>query len=208
LPPGGNSDYAKRQAAAAQFGLTPDDPAYQGYVLTGKMPREDASSLTPTDKKAMWSAEDEIPILDNTIVSLERAKELNKKTFTGYTAGARGWIGTALPGGDYLVDGEAANATSEFGKVMSMEAIKTMSATLKGATTDFELNKFEQILSDPSTPPDIRERTIDRMITLAKRVKEVKTSRIKSINPDNPMGGVTIPPAGGDQSDPLGLRGP
>lgn len=180
-PDNAGNDYAARQAAAAQNGLTPDSPAYQSFVLTGKMPREDAQPLTATDKKALWSAEDEIPMLDNTLSSLERAKDLNKKTFTGVTAGARGYLGTAVPGGGFLVDQEAAKATSEFGKLMSMEAIQSMAQSLKGATTDSELARFVEILADPATDPEIRERTIDRMSELARRVKEVKANRVSEL---------------------------
>jgi hypothetical protein len=178
---GGMDDYSNRANAAKNLGLTPDNPAYQGFVLTGKMPREDTQTLTATDKKALWAAEDEIPSLDNTISSLQRARELNRKTFTGVTAGARGFLGTAVPGGDYLVDGEAAKATSEFNKLMSMEAIQAMAQSLKGATTDSELARFVEILADPAADPDIRERTIDRMIELSRRVKEVKSNRINEL---------------------------
>lgn len=159
------------------------NPATGGYDRVGglKTPREDAQTLTATDKKALWSAEDEIPVLDSTISSLNRAKELNDKTFTGAGAGARGYLGTAIPGGDYFVDGEKAKATSEFGKIMSMEAIQSMAQTLKGATTDRELAQFVEILADPSTPPEIRARTIDRMSQLAQRVKEVKVNRINEL---------------------------
>jgi hypothetical protein len=175
------ADLEERKRAATAAGLSEGDPTYQGFILTGKMPREDAQTLTPTDKKALWAAEDEVPALDNTISSLKRAKELNRKTFTGVTAGTRGWLGTAIPGGDLLVDGEAAKATSEFNKTMSMEAIQSMAQTLKGATTDAELERFVSILADPATDPDIRERTIDRMIALSERVKEVKMNRINEL---------------------------
>lgn len=175
------ADLEERKRAASAAGLSEGDPTYQGFILTGKMPREDAQSLTPTDKKALWAAEDEVPALDNTISSLKRARDLNRKTFTGVTAGTRGWLGTAIPGGDLLVDGEAAKATSEFNKTMSMEAIQSMAQTLKGATTDAELERFVSILADPATDPDIRERTIDRMIALSERVKEVKMNRINEL---------------------------
>ncbi|RAS13555.1 hypothetical protein [Ensifer adhaerens] len=170
-----------RKAAAEQVGLTPDDPAYQGFILTGKLPREDAQTLTATDKKAMWAAEDEIPILDNTISSLEQAKALNRKTYTGTGAGLLGTIGTNVPGAGLFLDRETAAATSEFNKLMSMEAIQSMAQTLKGATTDSELARFVSILADPSTDPDIRERTINRMLTLANRVKDVKDKRINEL---------------------------
>jgi hypothetical protein len=183
-------DYSVRARKAAEMGLSQDDPRYQPFVLTGKFPREDSQEMTATDKKAMWGAEDEIPLLDNSLSTLQRAKELNKKTFTGYTAGVRGDIGTKIPGGDWLFDGKAAQATSEFNKIMSMEAIQAMAATLKGATTDSELARFVSILADPSADPDIRERTIDRMIQLTERVKQVKQQRIQSIRGDAPAQGV------------------
>lgn len=203
-PPGGsaNDEYAQRAQAAAQYGLTPEDPRYQSFLLTGKFPREDAQELTATDKKAMWAAEDEIPILDNTISSLERARELNTKTYTGFGAAMKGRLGTQAPGGSLIFDQQTAANTEEFGKLMSMEAIQAMAQTLKGATTDSELARFVNILSDPGTPANIRERTIDRMLTLAKRVKDVKTSRINSIR-GVPQGGA---PAAGGPSDPLGIR--
>ncbi|MFT2211509.1 hypothetical protein ACLJYM_06440 [Rhizobium giardinii] len=191
-----SNDYATREAAAASYGLTPGSPQYQSFVLTGKIAREDAQPLTATDKKALWSAEDEIPLIDNTLSSLEQARKLNRETFTGVTAGARGWLGTSVPGGDYLVDGKTAKATSEFNKLMSMEAIQSMAQTLKGATTDQELNRFVEILADPSTDPDIRERTIDRMMALAQRQKEIKANRINELR----GGGIQAPSGQGSNT--------
>jgi len=175
-------DYQKRKMVAQDLGIAEQDPRYAAFVGTGKFPREDQQELTPTDKKAMWAAEDEIPLLDNTLASLGRAKELNKKTYTGFGSGMLATIGTKMPGGGYIADPEKAQNTAEFSKIMSMEAIQSMAQTLKGATTDQELERFVNILADPSTTPEIRERTIDRMITLAQRVKEVKQQRIQSIN--------------------------
>jgi hypothetical protein len=189
-----------RKAAAESLGLTPEDPRYQSFVLTGKMPREDAQELTATDKKAMWAAEDELPLLDNTLSALEQARDLNRKTFTGTGAGILGTIGTNVPGAGLLIDSDKAKATSEFNKLMSMEAIQSMAQTLKGATTDSELARFVDILADPSTDPDIRERTIDRMINLARRVKEVKSTRINELR----GGGSYKPPAGGKKTTTIG----
>lgn len=202
-PNAGANDADMRARDAGKYGLTPDDPAYQGFILTGKMPREDAQTLTATDKKAMWAAEDEIPVLDNTISSLQRAKELNGSTYTGWGADTAGWLGTSMPGGSYIFDQDKAGATAEFGKLMSMEAIQAMAQTLKGATTDSELARFVTILADPATPPEIRGRTIDRMLSLAERVKQVKTSRINEIRGIE-GGGSTRMPAGGEGWNDLG----
>lgn len=148
--------------------------------LGGKKAKGDSRS-SATELKELWQSEDEIPALDGTISSLNRALELNKKTFTGVTAGVRGWAGTAIPGAGMVMDPNAAAATREFGQIMSLEAIKSMAETLKGATTDRELSQFVEILADPSTPPDIRERTITRMMTLAERQKAIKMQRVNEL---------------------------
>lgn len=157
-------------------GLDPKSPEGRKALF----PRTD-TPISATDKKEVFKAEDELPNIQGTIEALKLAKDLNNKTFTGYTANLRGSIGTKLPGGGFLVDKDAAMATSEFGKVMSGEAIKTMADTLKGATTDFELKKFETMLADPTTPPEIRGRVIDRMISLAERQRAVKERRIRDL---------------------------
>lgn len=160
-------------------------------------PRTD-TPISATDKKAVFEAEDELPKIQGTIESLQRAKELNDKTFTGVTAGARGFLGASVPGGGMLVDREGAVATKEFGDLMSGEAIKQMAQTLKGATTDFEMRKFESILANPTTPPEIRGRVIDRMITLAERQKTISEARTKDLRT-----GAYFKPQGQSQSGGL-----
>jgi hypothetical protein len=73
-------------------------------------------------------------------------------------------------------------ATREFGQLMSGEAVKTMADTLKGATTDFEFKKFESMMADPSTPPEIRGRLIERMLKLAEKHRETKARRINELS--------------------------
>jgi len=174
-------EIAARESALKARGIDPKDPKHQQYVLTGKYPREDAQPLSAADKKAIMAAEDDNAVLVGTLDTLRRAKELNTKTFTGATAAARGWVGTAVPGASAIIDQEAAKATREFNQLMSGEAIKSMSETLKGATTDREMARFLEMLADPSTPPDIRERTINRMIQLAERQQKINDSRINDL---------------------------
>lgn len=142
------------------------------------------STITATDRRAIHASEDENVNLEGTIEALNRAKELNASTFSGFGAGMRGRLGAKLPDAlvpNVIAEPGAANATVEWQNIMSPEAIKSMSATLTGATTNFELQKFEQILSDPSTPPDIRQRTIDRMLQLAERKRALNASRIQEL---------------------------
>lgn len=199
---------AERSAVAKQMGIPEGTPEFQTYVLNGELPRPQNDRATSTQLKELWQSQDEIPVLDNTINSLAQAKELNDKTFTGYTAGARGWAGTSgIPGANMLFDENAANATREFGQLMSYEAIKSMSQTLKGATTDRELQQFVELLANPSTPPDIRARTIDRMMTLAKSVKRIKEQRIQELGGDAaPNANTPAPPASGGLKQKYGLE--
>lgn len=179
--------------AVRAAGIDPTSPEGRKTLF----PRTD-TPISAGDKKAVMAAEDELPNIEGTIDALKTAKSLNEKTFTGLTAGIRGAIGTSgIPGANMIVDRNAALATSEFGKVMSGEAIKTMADTLKGATTDFELRKFEQMLADPSTPPEIRGRTIDRMIKLAEKQRDIKSRRINELK-----GGTYFKPEGSSPSYP------
>lgn len=182
---------ARRQAVIDQ-GLNPNDPRYREFVLSGSIPKETQLVVTASDRKAINQSEDQALQLDSTLDTLARAKELNNQTFTGATAGMRGAIGTTIPGAGLFLDPKASMATAEFGKIMSMEAIKSMSATLKGATTDREMDRFVDILGDPATPPDIRGRTIDRMMTLAQRQKELAGQRMNEMR-----GGTYYQPGGG-----------
>lgn len=179
---GGMLDIARQNVvpesvkAATAAGLKPGTPEFQRAVS----PRAE-TPISPTDKKAIFEAEDEVPQIQGTIEALQRAKELNSKTFTGYTAGIRGAIGTKVPGAGAVIDRDAALATEEWSKIMGPEALKTMAGTLKGATTDFELRKFIEMLADPSTEPRVRESVIDRLNKLAERKLQIQQARTKDL---------------------------
>ena len=184
-------------AGSTLVDLNTGDPMYTAPAQPPKPP-----TLQAADKKAIYEAEDDIPVLQGTIEALDRALELNEKAFTGYTAGGRAAIGSNLPDGavpDWISPKAGADATREFSQIMSKEAIASMSASLKGATTDFELRKFEKILSDPTTPTEIRKRTIERMKMLAERKLKINQARIDELKagtyyqPDAPAAGQ--PPA-------------
>lgn len=171
----------------------------------GGTAKSNAENLSSGDKKAIRDAEDEIPNVKQTQDILRRALELNPQTFTGWTAGPLGWLGTALPEGTPfdlddavnkgLIDRDAATATREWQQLMNKEAITAMSNTLKGATTNFELQEFVKILSDPSTPTTVRERTIKRMLKLAEDQEKIYNERINEMR-----GGGYYRPGGGSSN--------
>lgn len=158
---------------------------FAGLILDYE--REKAASkakpgISASDQKAIFAAEDQIPLFDNTIETLRRAKELNDKTFTGATAGVRGTVLSSAPwvARQLGVEGDAM-ATREFGQIMSLESIRSMSDLLKGATTDREMANFQSLMADPSTPPEIRARQLDRMLKLAERQKGIAAGRIDEL---------------------------
>lgn len=196
------TDVQKLRAAGIQPG-TPE-------AAKALFPKTD-TPISATDKKAIFEAEDAQPQLQGAVEALRRAKELNSQTFQGYGASTRAWLGTKLPDmmvPDIIADPKTAKATEEWQKTMGPQALETMASTLKGATTDFELRKFIEMLADPSTTPDTRGKIIDRLITLAERKQKINEARIKDLR-----GGDYFKPQGGQpqrgmtqpQSDPLSM---
>lgn len=167
------------------------------------------ANLSVTEKKAVFEAEDDIANLGGTIETLTKARDLNQGTYEGVGAKTRGFLGAKLPDlmvPDFIASPEGGSATTEWQNIMSMEAIKNMSQTLKGVTTDFELRKFENVLADPSTPKDIRERIIDRMLTLAARKKQILENRMEGVRGRTyfgPQGGMTESPGIPDNIETL-----
>lgn len=140
-------------------------------------PRTD-TPISATDKKAIFQAEDALPALQGTIENLNRALELNDKTFSGFGAGIRGDIASKLPSS---IAPKGAVETAEWSKIMEPEALQNMANTLKGATTDFELKKHIGMLADASTTPSVRKGVIQRMKKLAERKLEIEQSRINDL---------------------------
>lgn len=180
---------------ADDAGLQPGSQERKDFMLRGGKNAD--APLSATDKKALFAAEDEIPQTKGTIDALNRALELNDKAFSGFGASTLGTIGNKIPGGSLFVDADKARATQEWEKIMAPEALKTMADTLKGATTDFELKKFIEMLGDPATDPAIRKSIIQRLKLLAERKLELQSSRVNELR-----GGTYFKPGGGGSAAP------
>lgn len=185
--------FATRARIVQRLGWSPDDPQTKVYLATGKHPNEDR--VSPTQLKMLEQAEDENTNLRTTVESLTRASEINGQIFTGTGAGLRTYLGTKLWDNvvpDFIADPKTAQLTEEWTKLMAPEAIKDMASTLKGATTDFELRKFTELLADPSTTAETRAKVLERMITLARR-----KARDNELRMDQIRGGGYAKPGGG-----------
>ena len=126
--------------------------------------------LGASDRKAIRTAGEQNVQLKSTVAALNRALELNDKIFTGAGAEGRQWLGTQLPDAlvpDVVADPRQAQQTEEWRSLMKPEAIAAMANSLSGATTDFELRQFVELMADPKTTAKTRSALITRMLKLA-----------------------------------------
>lgn len=171
--------------------LAAQDPARAAeFVMKAQLQRSKATGpqkKSVTELKQIYEAENDIPKVEQTIESLDRAAALISEeaekagtaAYEGYGAGLRGQLESRSPVGDY--DKTRGKNTDEYQTLMSMEAIVAMANTLKGVTTDFELREFAKILADPSQPREIRRRTLGRLRGLAKKQLEINRKRAEEI---------------------------
>jgi hypothetical protein len=199
--PQGNIDWAKAASIVGQFDpelgmrtaayaqkstLTPAEMMAFGLKekeLSYKYP-EGQPRQTASDKKARYDAEDALPEFDKTIEILNRAEEINDKTFEGAGASQRGWLGSKLPDWavpDAVADKATGTATNEWEVLMAPTALEGMAATLKGATSNLELQRYIGFLADPSTPKPVRKNIIKRLRDLTEKQRAIKAQRVDEL---------------------------
>lgn len=170
--PGGGDDFAKRKAAADTYGLSPDDPAYKSFLLTGKMPREDQAPLTATDKKAILEADD--AVLSNTnvinmlesVIGGEKGQTLNDRAGSGDLAGTQSWLARNDPTG-FFNDAKG-EATTELNNVVMGQALGSLKSIFGAAPTEGERKILLEMQASMDKTPREREIVIRRAIDLAK----------------------------------------
>ncbi len=167
-------DITSRQAAATDLGLKPGDPAYQSYVLTGKMPREDQSPLTATDKKAILEADEAVAAAENSISALRGiltpgtdGRSLNDKASYGWGAGAQSFLARNDPTGFF--DDDKGQATTELDNIVQTNALQSLKSIFGGNPTEGERAILLDIQGSSSKSPAERKAIFERAITMAER---------------------------------------
>jgi hypothetical protein len=79
---------------------------------------------------------------------------------------------------------EKAQRTNDFNSIINENAIKEMSQTLKGQSTDFEMKKFIEVLNNPSSTPEHRKAQLDRLIAAAEVDKGTHANALKQLRGD------------------------
>ncbi|CAH1656855.1 conserved hypothetical protein [Hyphomicrobiales bacterium] len=165
---------AGRERAAVRAGLKPGDPGYQGYILTGKMPREDMGPLTATDKKAILEADEKVLSSQTVISNLRQAKELSARAYEGPTAGVRGMV-TGTFGSD------AGQATTEYNNLITTNALAQLKLTFGGNPTEGERKIMLDVQGSANLPHDLRVKILDRAIAAAERHLAFDQQRAKEL---------------------------
>jgi hypothetical protein len=161
-----------RKSAAAAAGLKPGDAGYQGYILTGKMPREDAGPLSATDKKAILEADEGVLAAQTAIQALNDAKKLSPRALSGFGAGARATAANNLPDWafpDALASKEGGAATSELENVVTSQALAQLKSIFGAAPTEGERKILLDIQGSIGQPDAVRQKIYDRGIALAEK---------------------------------------
>jgi hypothetical protein len=194
-----------REELAAQVGAEKGSKAYTDIMLGAKGTKPEVSA---TDARTIAKAEDELPAMRSTLDNLKEALDLTPQSYEGMTANMRGYIGARvpqLPGGDKT----AANATDRLSQILNSTAIRDMSRTMKGATSDREMNKWLMNAADMSRPVENRMQDLKRAISLYQDEIQTREKRIDQLRGGDyykPQGGQSGRGKAGEDEDPLGLR--
>jgi hypothetical protein len=159
-----------RRRAAQAAGLRETDPGYQAYILTGKMPREDAQPLSATDKKAILEADEGVASGESAIRALKEAKGLSKQAMSGPTAGWRAAAGNNLPDWmvpDVIASPAASEATANLENTVTSNALSQMKAIFGGNPTEGERKILLDIQGSIGQPDNVRQAIYDRAIRAA-----------------------------------------
>lgn len=157
-----SDDFSVRQQQAQELGMSPQDPRYQSFILTGKFPREDAQPLTATDKKAILEADEMVLATQGALPLIDRALELNEKAYSGPTAGVRGMIGGNLGIG-------GGQETMELDNVVTSQALGQLKAIFGAAPTEGERRILLEIQGSVNQPPEVRKAIFERAKVAAER---------------------------------------
>ena len=180
------SQVAERQAAAEAMGLKPDHPAYQAFVLTGKMPREDQAPLTATDKKAILEADDAVQanamVIDQLKSVLKKdasGLSLNDRAGSGMLAGTQSWMARNDPTG--FMDQGKGKATTDLQNVILNQALASLKSTFGSAPTEGERQILIELQASIDKTPAERESIIKRALQLAEARLRFNQERAASL---------------------------
>lgn len=197
--------YDARRRAAEANGLSTDNPAYQSFILTGKMPREDQSPLTATDKKAILEADEMVlsnkTAIDNlkSVLDDSKGKSLNDRASYGFGSDLQSWAARNDPTGFF--NDEKGQATTELNNVITGNTLGQLKSIFGGNPTEGERTVLRELEASSEKSPTERKAILDRAVSLAERRLEFNQQRA-----DELRGGTFYKPQGGMSSQSGGVK--
>jgi len=74
---------------------------------------------------------------------------------------------------------EMAQRTTDFNSIVNEASINAMAETLKGQTTNFEMEKFLEVMNNPNSSPEARIAGINRLLAAAKVGRDLTAEALK-----------------------------
>ncbi|WP_085032303.1 phage tail tip lysozyme [Ensifer aridi] len=177
-----------RKAAAESLGLTPEDPRYQSFILTGKFPREDSQALTATDKKAILEADEMVAANQSALDALSQAEALSDEANSGWFAGARASVGNNLPDWmvpDIISSPESSRATTDMDNAIIGQAITQLKTIFGGNPTEGERNILLELQGSSTMPGEVRKQVFSRARALAEKRLQFNKDRAADLRGGN-----------------------
>ena len=162
---------------AKDEGLTPGTPEYQARVkaLTGE---GKGMTLSATEQKEFFEAEDQVNAGKTVILNLSKAKELNSKAYSGFGAGARRSIARNIPG---VSGSEGVTSTTELENLVLTNGLDQLKATFGGNPTEGERDILLQIQGSLSMGVEERDALWDRAMKMAARRVRTGQEKMKKL---------------------------
>jgi hypothetical protein len=171
-----------RKRAAEGLGLTPNSPAYNSYVLTGKMPREDQAPLTATDKNAILESDEKVMQGTGVINNLKKAQEINDKAFSGPAASTRGYIASQLG-----LEGGA--ETQQYENLVGEQALGNLKAIFGGNPTEGERKILLDLQASANKSPEVRRALLQQAEQAAQRRLDFSKQQAEQLRSGTYYGG-------------------
>lgn len=131
--------------------------------------------MSATLQKELMESDDITQSSRNVIDTLQAAREMNKKAYSGWGAKGRASIVSNLGGT------EAADATVQLDNLMTGQALESLKATFGGMPTEGERKILLEMQASADKTPSQREEIMKRAIDLAERRERSSAAKAKAI---------------------------
>ena len=139
------------------------------------------------------------------IENLEEAAKILEHPKGVYTGAMQNVAPAAsgVPGVSMFVDKEKAQNTSRFNTIVGEDAIRDMSETLKGSSTNYEMNEFKKMKNDPNISDAQRSAQLRKVVKAAKADLESQAKETQAIGGDTARIDKAMRGGGDAPADPL-----